>query len=274
MIPRSRGVAIAALVLAGATHVLALHDFSAAEAVLVEGGGAGEVAALGDSFKDYVSGATASTPITAHQPAVTPTQQKSAVRPTVQPQAAVTQAISPAQPSTAATSAVAVQQTPVSAQKTEAVKSLEQAKPETQTAKAVPTETPPKKVNQVASKAGNAEKSAKKGNASGQSSKGAATAQKTKSKAAGQGNAEASNYAGHVKRKITRARRKSVNIRGTAIVSFRIGDNGGLLSVRISRSSGSKRLDQVALAQVRSAAPFQPPPAAARRDYTIKIVGK
>ncbi|MBO9444603.1 TonB family protein [Ruegeria sp. R14_0] len=246
MIPRSRGVALGALAVAASTHVLALQDFSAAEPVQIEGGGAGETAALGEAFRDYVTGSTASAPVTARQQAVTPTSQQVAVRPVEQAQAA------PIRAAVAVSQPTAVAQTP----------------------KARPPEPAPKPRAQVASQAGNSEKSARKGNASGTEQKGAATARKTASTSASQGNAEASNYSGHVKRKITRARRKTVNIRGAAIVRLRIGDNGALLSLDIARSSGSKRLDQVALAQVRAAAPFQPPPPSARRDYTIKIVGK
>ncbi|MCG7519043.1 TonB family protein [Ruegeria sp. Ofav3-42] len=274
MIPRSRGVAITALTLAAATHVLALHDFSAGETVNIEGGGSGEVAALGDSFKDYVTGATASAPSAAHQLPVTPTQQQPTVTPTSQAEAIVPQTISPTAPNSATAVAVTSPQKPVEPEAATAPEPQPKRAAVSQPEDVTPPEPAQQKVNQIASKKGNSEKSAKKGSASGNTSKGAATAKETKSKSAGQGNAQASNYAGHVKRKITRARRKSVNVRGAALVSFRIGDNGGLLSVSITRSSGSKRLDQVALAQVRAAAPFQPPPAAARRDYTIEIVGK
>ncbi|WP_170465097.1 TonB family protein [Ruegeria arenilitoris] len=246
MIPTSRVVALGALALAASTHVLALHDFSATEPVQIEGGGAGEAAALGEAFRDYVTGSTASAPVTVRQQAVTPTPQQVAVRPVEHAQAAPIKAANAvSQPTTVA-----------------------------QTPKAQRPEPTPKPQAQIASRAGNSDKTARKGNASGTKQKGAATARKTASASAAQGNAEASNYAGHVKRKIARARRKTVNIRGAAMVRFRIGDNGALLSLDIARSSGSKRLDQVALAQVRAAAPFQPPPPSARRDYTIKIVGK
>lgn len=274
MIPRSRAVAVAALALAAATHVLALNDFSARETVLVEGGGSGEVAALGDAFEDYVTGATASAPATAHQPAVTPTQQHAAVSPTSQAQAAISTEIDHTVTNSTAVVPVTRVQKTVDAQKAEPAKVPPKTEVVAHTPDQKPAEPTKQKVDQVASQAGNSEKSAKKGNASGKTSEGAATAKKSTSTAAGQGNAEVSNYRGHVMRKITRARRKNVNIRGAVLVSFRIGDNGALVSVTVKRSSGSKRLDQVALAQVRAAAPFQPPPAAARRDYIIEIVGK
>ena len=101
----------------------------------------------------------------------------------------------------------------------------------------------------------------RKGSATGTARAGVATDVAKPKAATAQGNAAASNYAGKIKRKIARARRKTVNIRGTAVVGFQIGDGGALLSVSIVRSSGSKKLDQVALAQVRGAAPFPSAPA-------------
>jgi periplasmic protein TonB len=69
--------------------------------------------------------------------------------------------------------------------------------------------------------------------------------------------------------------RKKLNAgqRGSTTVTFAIGAGGALRFVRVSQSSGNARLDQLALATVRNAAPFPPPPqlkdgAAA---YTIRI---
>lgn len=61
--------------------------------------------------------------------------------------------------------------------------------------------------------------------------------------------------------------------RGSTTVTFAIGPTGVLRFVRVSQSSSNSRLDQLALATVRNAAPFPPPPmlkngAAA---YTIRI---
>ena len=58
--------------------------------------------------------------------------------------------------------------------------------------------------------------------------------------------------------------------RGSTSVSFAIGENGALRAVRVARSSGNTRLDQLALATVRNAAPFSPPPSGAV-SYTIRI---
>jgi periplasmic protein TonB len=60
---------------------------------------------------------------------------------------------------------------------------------------------------------------------------------------------------------------------GSTMVSFVVGPNGGLRSLRVSGSSGNPRLDQLALATVRNAAPFPPVPQnrAGAQSYTIRI---
>jgi protein TonB len=57
---------------------------------------------------------------------------------------------------------------------------------------------------------------------------------------------------------------------GSATVAFAIGENGGLRGLRIGRSSGNARIDQLALATVRGAAPFPPPPSGTA-SYSIRI---
>jgi len=47
--------------------------------------------------------------------------------------------------------------------------------------------------------------------------------------------------------------------RGSTTVTFAIGPGGALRSVRVSQSSSNPRLDQLAVATVRNAAPFPPP---------------
>ena len=59
-------------------------------------------------------------------------------------------------------------------------------------------------------------------------------------------------------------------VRGSATVVFSIGENGGLRGVKVGRSSGNQRIDQLALQTVRSAAPYPPPPAGVA-TYTIRI---
>jgi periplasmic protein TonB len=57
---------------------------------------------------------------------------------------------------------------------------------------------------------------------------------------------------------------------GSTTVIFAIGDAGALRFVRIGRSSGNARLDQLALATVRNAAPYPAPPGGAQ-SFTIRI---
>lgn len=266
MIPRSRGVAMIAVALAAATHSLALHDFSGPEATQIEGSGTVEVAALGSSFKDFVAGNNAPAPARTRQHAVSPTL--------TQPKASAAHSVpGNTHAATAVIDGFTVQK-PHDPQNPAPVSPQVAATSPADASEAVRPEVERKTPDQTASQKGNSAKTEKKGNASGKKRKGAAQAEKSKQSRSGSGNAEASNYAGLVKRKITRARRKSANIRGSALVAFRIADNGGLFTAGITRSSGSKRLDRIALEQVRAAAPFPPPPAAARRDYTIEIVGQ
>lgn len=76
-------------------------------------------------------------------------------------------------------------------------------------------------------------------------------------------------YAGQVWAKLARHKPRAGQ-RGAASVSFAIGANGTLGAVRIARSSGNARIDQLALQTVRSAAPFPRPPSGSA-SYTIRI---
>ena len=57
---------------------------------------------------------------------------------------------------------------------------------------------------------------------------------------------------------------------GSATVVFSIGPNGGLGAVRIGKSSGNSKIDQLALATVRGAAPFPKPPSGPA-SFSIRI---
>jgi protein TonB len=57
---------------------------------------------------------------------------------------------------------------------------------------------------------------------------------------------------------------------GSATVVFSIGMGGGLNSLSIGKSSGNARIDQLALATVRGAAPFPPPPSGPA-SFSIRI---
>jgi protein TonB len=79
-------------------------------------------------------------------------------------------------------------------------------------------------------------------------------------------------YAAKVWAALARHKLKHVGARGGATVSFVIGASGTLVDLRLHRSSGIARLDRAALATVRSAAPFPPPPpGAGRLPYTITM---
>ncbi len=57
---------------------------------------------------------------------------------------------------------------------------------------------------------------------------------------------------------------------GSATVVFAIGENGAVRGLKVGRSSGNTRIDQLALATVRGAAPFPPPPSGTA-SYSIRI---
>ncbi|MCD9149126.1 TonB family protein [Pseudophaeobacter flagellatus] len=120
---------------------------------------------------------------------------------------------------------------------------------------------------------GNSTASAKQGAETSNSRPAGGQAAKTDGTAQVQGNAAASNYPGLVMRRIQRAKRRAT-VRGVAMVRFRIGAGGGLAGLSLARSSGSDKLDRIALDQVRRAAPFPPPPVGARTSFTVRIKGK
>jgi protein TonB len=77
-------------------------------------------------------------------------------------------------------------------------------------------------------------------------------------------------YAANVRAAIGRHRPK-VGGGGSATVAFSIGPGGGLQGVRVVRSSGKPAADQAAIATVRAAAPFPPPPAGVNPTFSIQI---
>jgi periplasmic protein TonB len=299
MIPRSRLIAILALLVALATHAAVMLDFGDKPETKIKGGGDAGVAALGNSFRNMTAGTippetpdmaepskqepikqsepqssqtALPAPSTARAPEQTkpaqpapPQQQKAALAPA--PMAALTPVTSPQTP----TPPQLKTQPPQPQQKA----SVAPPKLEPTDQKKTPVkpikDKPKTKKKQAAAPKGNSAKNERVGQASGKSKSKKSTASASGRKAAQQGNAAASNYRGIVLRKINRARRKSTKIRGTALVSLRIADNGSLAHVSISRSSGSARLDKIALSQVRAAAPFPRPPAGANRAYSVKI---
>jgi protein TonB len=70
-------------------------------------------------------------------------------------------------------------------------------------------------------------------------------------------------YADLVRARVAPNRSSETGAVGTAVVAFGITSTGRLAYARIARSSGNAANDGIALAVVRSAAPFPPPPAGA-----------
>jgi len=120
---------------------------------------------------------------------------------------------------------------------------------------------------------GNSAQNAVQGTVAGQNPKPGGQASVQPGKAQAQGNAAASNYGGLVVRRIVRNKR-TINIKGAGKVSFSIRPDGSLAGLRISRSSGSGKLDSFFLKTVRRAAPFPPPPPGARTNFGVELHGR
>ena len=84
------------------------------------------------------------------------------------------------------------------------------------------------------------------------------------------GKVSSSRYAANVRAAIGRHRPR-VGSEGSATVAFSIGPGGGLQGVQIVRSSGKPAADQAAIATVRAAAPFPPPPPGVKSTFSIQI---
>ncbi|EIZ81149.1 TonB family protein [Novosphingobium sp. Rr 2-17] len=80
-------------------------------------------------------------------------------------------------------------------------------------------------------------------------------------------------YKAEVWRHLLQYRRPNAVGPGSALVSFSIGDSGGVGDVGIARSSGSTRFDGEAKQMVRRAQPFPKPPPDAARSFTFEIKG-
>src|SRR5262245_51728358 len=77
-------------------------------------------------------------------------------------------------------------------------------------------------------------------------------------------------YATSVYGALARKKPRSVGASGSVTVSFAIGASGSLRNALVARSSGKATLDRAALAIIRQADPFSPPPGP-RQSYTITI---
>lgn len=119
------------------------------------------------------------------------------------------------------------------------------------------------------------DQAAKKGQADGNKSGKVATSSNQPAVASGAaGNAAVSNYPGLVMNKIRRVRKERAGAKGKATVGFKVSASGAVASVRILRSSGSAKIDRIALRHVQRASPFPAPPKGARRSFSVVFVSK
>ena len=98
-----------------------------------------------------------------------------------------------------------------------------------------------------------------RGGAASRASEGSGRSASTVSASAGQ----VSNYAAQVRARVAGNKPSGNGTHGTVVVSFGVSTSGGLRYASVARSSGNSSLDQGALAAVRNASPFPPPPAGA-----------
>ena len=77
-------------------------------------------------------------------------------------------------------------------------------------------------------------------------------------------------YAASVYGALARNKPRSVGANGSVTVSFAISASGSLRNALVARSSGKAPLDHAALAIIRQAAPFSPPPGS-KQSYIITI---
>lgn len=110
-------------------------------------------------------------------------------------------------------------------------------------------------------------KTTDKGRAAAKRAKGGVVTRGTADRAAAGGRVSASagsiaGYAARVRARVA-ANKPSARGRGTAVVSFRVTNGGGLVYARLARSSGVAAIDQAAVSAVRRSAPFPSPPAGA-----------
>jgi protein TonB len=279
MIATSYPVKALCLAMATATLVGAAQLGRTPETVLArQGSGEAAPARLGSSFEDMSIGTLT---------AITP-QTLSPVAPTAapQPREAVSTATAPVLPTASAQLSVPTAVVPLAAPVLQPLTGSENAAASPQSssrpklrdplraAKAAPKPVPKPEPQSRTAPQGNAARDNAKGSATGSQSANAPTQGAQTQQSNQSGTATASTYPGEVMRRISRVSKPRVNSRGTAVVAFSISGNGGLAELSIARSSGSAKLDQVALSVIRKAAPFPAPPSGAQRSFSINIKGR
>ena len=124
--------------------------------------------------------------------------------------------------------------------------------------------------NEKAKNAGKGAADQKQGSRDG-AEKGVAAQKSAGAKSGAAGNADASNYAGLVQRKISRTRQRPVSGGGQAVVSFMVSPSGAATGISIASSSGNPGVDAAALDHIRRSSPFPAPPAGAQTRFQIPI---
>jgi len=101
-----------------------------------------------------------------------------------------------------------------------------------------------------------------------------ATAPEAGARASGGAKVSPAAYAKAVMKKVRATRKQSGAGKGTALIGFSIGKDGGLAAVKVLRSSGNASLDAIAVDHIRRSAPFPQPPEGADRNFSFEFVGK
>jgi len=165
----------------------------------------------------------------------------------------------------------------------EAPVEVQQATPDTRrpvTRPAKPTATRPKPTTPQRTRTATAPpkpqggQAAQRGQADGSTTGQAASSSRQGTRSTMAGNAAVSNYPGLVMRKISRIRKERAGARGKATVGFKVSASGAATSVRILRSSGSAKVDRIAIRHIQRASPFPRPPKGARRSFRVVFVSK
>lgn len=123
----------------------------------------------------------------------------------------------------------------------------------------------------AAPKRGNAKQNARAGATTGTRNATSKSSGAGGASANASGNAAASNYPGVVMSCVSRSGRPNVRGRGTARVSFNVAGNGRITNVGLARSSGNAALDRASVDLVRRVGACPPPPAGARRTFSIGV---
>ncbi|MGB0659192.1 MAG: TonB family protein [Mangrovicoccus sp.] len=78
-------------------------------------------------------------------------------------------------------------------------------------------------------------------------------------------------YQANVLRKIDRAPKRGAGAKGSAVIGLGIGQDGRVMVLKVVKTSGNPQIDQIALQQVRRAAPFAPPPHGGTVKFTLRV---